>query len=98
MSDYIWTDEALSRLLGACDGFASSLVATHAKVAHFDGPYAGRFDVRHIRKIERRDAITKPLRELAEHTEKALRECQEVYRREYERAHPRVVVGGSREP
>ena len=95
MSEYIWTDEALSRLLGACDGFSSSLITTRNKIAQFDSAYTGRFDPRHVRKIERRDAITKPMRELAEQIAKGLRDCQEVYRREYERAHPRAAVGGS---
>ena len=93
MSEYIWTDEALSRLLGACDGFASGLIAVRNKIAHFDGAYAGRFNSRHTRKIERRDAITKPLRELADQIETSLRDCQKVYRLEYDRAHPRAAVG-----
>ena len=84
----VWTDDALSRLLGACDGYAHSLVAIRTMIARFDGAYAGRFDPRHVRKIAQRDAVTKPLRELDSRLEADLRRCQEAYKREYERAHP----------
>ena len=88
----IWTDDALSRLLGACDGYIHAMMAIKLKIAQFDGAYAGRFDPRHVRKIERRDAITKPLRELYTTLEGDLRRCQEAYRLQYDRAHPKAKV------
>lgn len=78
----LWTADALSRLLGAIDGYAKALVALRTKIAHFDGVYAGRFPAHHRRKIAARDAITKPMRELASDIENNLRECQHVYKRE----------------
>jgi len=92
MSEHIWTDDALSRLLGACDGYVHGLLAIRMMITRFDRSYAGRFHPRHVRKIERRDAITKPLRELADQIEKDLRRCQDVYRLEYDRAHPSNLV------
>lgn len=89
----IWTDDALNRLLGARDGYIHSLLAIRGMIHRFDGTYAGRFDPRHVRKIERRDAITKPLRELANSIEADMNRCQEAYQREYARAHPRHSVG-----
>jgi hypothetical protein len=88
MSDHIWTDDALSRLLGARDGYIHSLLAVRGMIQRFDSAYTGRFHPRHTRKIERRDAITKPLREVANQIEADMRRCKEVYKREYARAHP----------
>lgn len=92
----IWTDDALSRLLGARDGFLHSLVTVRATISLVDGPYSGRFHPRHVRKIAERDAITKPLRGLADSLEKSMRDCQEAYQREYARAHPPAELGGER--
>ena len=57
-------------------------------ISRFDSTYKGRFDPRHVRKIAQRDAITKPLREVADLIEADMRRCQEAYKKEYERAHP----------
>lgn len=89
MSGHIWTDEALSRLLGACDGYIHAMLAVQKTIGRFDSAYVGRFNLRHTRKIAKRDAITKPLRELAASLEVDLRRCQAAYRTEYERAHPK---------
>lgn len=85
----IWSDDALSRLLGACDGYVHALLAVKNKIGQFDSSYVGRFNPRHVRKIAQRNAITKPLREIAALLEADLRKCQEAYRTEYERAHPK---------
>lgn len=87
---HVWTDDALSRLLGACDGYIHAMLKVRNAIGRFDGPYTGRFHPRHVRKIAERDAITKPLRELAATMEADLRECQEAYRQEYARAHPKT--------
>jgi len=84
----IWTDEALTRLLGACDGYIHAMVDLKFKIASYHGQYRGNFHPRHVRKIERRDAIVKPMRELYDQFEAALRECQRVYELERRRAHP----------
>lgn len=89
----VWTDDALSRLLGACDGYIHAMLKVQNTIGRFDSAYFGRFDPRHIRKIAQRDAITKPLRELAASLEIDLRKCQATYRVEYERAHPRAHGG-----
>lgn len=81
----IWTDEALSRLLGVCDGYIHGLLAVRMMIRRFDSIYTGRFNPRHTRKIERRDAITKPMREIEAKLEADLRSCRETYRREFER-------------
>lgn len=84
----IWTDDALSRLLGARDGYIHSLLTVRMMIGRFDSSYTGRFDPRHVRKIAKRDAITKPLREVADMLAVALRHCSDAYTREYARAHP----------
>lgn len=88
----IWTDDALNRLLGARDCYIHSLLAVRGMIHRFHSQYTGRFHPRHTRKIERRDAITKPLRELADQIEADMRRCQEAYQREYTRAHPRPAL------
>lgn len=75
----IWTDEGITRLLGACDGMVGCLVKLQMKIAQYDGAYSGRFPAHHVRKIERRDEITRPMRELAETIERELRQCQAKY-------------------
>lgn len=94
----IWTDDALNRLLGARDGYIHSLLTVRMMIKRFDSIYTGRFDPRHVRKIAQRDAITKPLSEVADILEADLRRWQEAYQREYARAHPvnGVVTDGGR--
>ncbi len=87
----IWTDDALNRLLGACDGYVHSMLAVRGMINRYHSQYTGQFNPRHVRKIAQRDTITKPLRELDKQIEADLRRCQEVYQREYARA--RAVVG-----
>lgn len=94
----IWTDDALNRLLGAKDGYVHSLLAIRGMIQRYHGTYTGQFHPRHVRKIERREAITKPMRELADRIEADMRRCQEAYQREYERAHPRASVGSGKQP
>jgi hypothetical protein len=77
--EYQWSDEAKARLLGACDGMVDCLVKLKLKIAQFDGPYSGRFPAHHIRKIERRDDIVRPMRELYRQIERDLRACQAKY-------------------
>ncbi len=84
----IWTDEALSRLLGACDGYIHAIIDLKCKIESYHGQYRGNFHPRHVRLIERRDAIVRPMRELHDKLEADLRQCQETYRREHARAHP----------
>jgi len=84
----IWTDEALTRLLGACDGYVHAIVDIKFKIESYHGRYRGNFHPRHVRLIERRDAIVRPMRELYDQLEADLRRCQEAYQREYARAHP----------
>jgi hypothetical protein len=91
----IWTDDALNRLLGARDGYISCLLTVRGMIQRFDGDYSGRFHPRHVRKIAERDAITKPLREIAAGIEADILRCREAYHREYDRAHPRAPVAGS---
>ena len=69
----VWSDDALYRLLGAMAGV-------------FDSSYRGQFPKHHTRKIALRDAITKPLREVADQLESDMRRCQESYKREKARA------------
>lgn len=83
----IWTDEALSRLLGACDGYAHAIIDLKFKIESYHGQYCGNFHPRHVRLIERRDAIVRPMRELHDKLEADLRQCQETYQRENTRAH-----------
>jgi hypothetical protein len=82
----LWTPDGLSRLLGAVDGYVHSIVAIRRMIASFDSLYCGRYPKHHTRKIERRNAITKPLREVADRLESDMRNCQEVYQREWQRA------------
>lgn len=88
MSEHIWTDDALSRLLGARDGYIHSLLTVRMMINRFDSIYTGRFHPRHVRKIAQRDAITKPLREVEARLVTDLKNCSEAYKREYARAHP----------
>lgn len=94
----IWTDDALNRLLGARDGYIHSLLAVRGMIQRFHGQYTGQFHPRHTKKIERRDAITKPLRELECQIENDLRRCSEAYKREYGRAHLPACVSGASKP
>ena len=94
----IWTDDALNRLLGARDGYIHSLLAIRGEINRYHSQYTGQFHPRHVRKIARRDAITKPLRDLAAQIEADMQRCQEAYQRQYERAHPRHPGGGSPKP
>lgn len=50
MSEHVWTDDALSRLLGVRDGYIHALLAVKNAIGRFDGPYTGRFNARHTRK------------------------------------------------
>lgn len=88
----IWTDDALNRLLGARDGYVHSLLTVRGMISRFDSAYTGRFNPRHVRKIAKRDAITKPLREVAAQLEEDMRRCQETYKKQYARAHPPRVA------
>jgi hypothetical protein len=95
----IWTDEALTRLLGACDGYVHAMVDIKFKIESYHGQYRGRFHPRHVRLIERRDDIVRPMRQLHDQLEADLRRCQEAYKREYARAHPvSDRVGPARNP
>jgi hypothetical protein len=89
----VWTDDALSRLLGTRDGYVHSLLAIRATIHRFHGQYTGQFHPRHVRKIARRDAITKPLRELEKQIEADMIRCRDEYQIQYDRAHPRASVG-----
>ncbi|UEM16781.1 hypothetical protein J4G43_022735 [Bradyrhizobium barranii subsp. barranii] len=85
----IWTDEALSRLLGARDGYIHALLAVRSMRQRFHSQYTGNFHPRHVRKIAERDAITAPLRELEASLDADQKRCSEAYDREFARAHPR---------
>ena len=80
-----WAPDDLSRLLGAIDGYAHSIIAIRRMAGIFDSSYCGRFPKHHTRKIERRDAITKPLRSVADSLEADMRRCQATYKREHAR-------------
>ncbi|MET4184918.1 hypothetical protein ABIB94_007047 [Bradyrhizobium sp. JR7.2] len=82
----VWSDEEISRLLGARDGLAQGLCAVEAEIGHYDGPYRGRFHPRHTRKIAERDAITAPLKRLAKQLREDYRACQLAYDRQFKRA------------
>lgn len=94
----IWTDEALTRLLGACDGYIHAIIDIKFKIETYHGQYRGHFHPRHVRLIERRDEIVRPMRELHNKLEANLRECQRVYKLEYARAHHGDDVGKGQEP
>lgn len=81
----IWTDEALSRLLGARDGYIHALAAIRLKIGHIT---YYPIDKRHVRKIAEREAILKPLRELDAKLQDDLNGCKVAYENQYERAHP----------
>jgi hypothetical protein len=78
----IWDEEAIARVLGARDGYVAALIDVEQMIARFDGPYRGRFNPRHVRKIAERDAITAPLRELAKYFRDGMNSCQTAYDRE----------------
>jgi hypothetical protein len=82
----IWDDNALSRLLGACDGYAHVLVNIRLAIGRLNDQYAPSIHPRHVRKLERRNAILKPLRELDASVEADLRRCQAAYEKERARA------------
>lgn len=82
----VWSDDELYRLLGAIDGYAHSIIALRRMAGVFDSSYRGQFPKHHTRKIALRDAITKPLREVADRLESDMRRCQETYKREKARA------------
>lgn len=84
----IWTDEELSRLLGARDGYIHALAAVRLKIGHI-AYYP--IDKRHVRKIAEREAILKPLRELDARLQDDLNGCKAAYDKQYQRAHPRVA-------
>jgi len=82
----VWSDEEISRLLGARDGLAQGLCAVESEISHYDGPYQGRLNPRHTRKIAERDAITAPLKRLAKRLREDYRSCQLAYDRQFKRA------------
>ena len=82
----IWSDEEIARVLGARDGYIAALVEVKQMIARFDGPYRGRFNPRHVRKIAERNSITAPLRELAKSFDDHQKSCQKAYDRELARA------------
>lgn len=94
----VWTDDALSRLLGTRDGYVHSLLAIRAMINRFHSQYTGQFHPRHVRKIERRDAITKPLRELEKQIEADMIRCRDAYQIQYDRAHPGAPVSSPLNP
>jgi len=79
----IWTDDALSRLLGACDGYIHAIVDIRLRIGHLKYYH---IDPRHVRKIAQRDSVIKPLRDLEAKLEADLRRCQAAYQREFDRA------------
>jgi hypothetical protein len=94
----IWSDEELSRLLGARDGIVQALLAVRSMRERFHSQYRGNFHPRHVRKIAERDAITAPLRELEASLDADQKRCMEAYEREYDRAHPLPAVGSPSHP
>src|SRR5512147_1656204 len=94
--DPVWTDDALNRLLGARDGYVHSLLIVRGMINRFDSAYTGRFHSRHVRKIAKRDAITKSLREIAAQLEADMQRCMEAYKKQYARAHPPRVASLTR--
>jgi hypothetical protein len=93
---HVWTDDALSRLLGARDGYIHSLMTVRMMIRRFDSIYTGRFHPRHVRKIAQRDAITKPLREAADLIEADMRRCSATYDIEFARAKAAKATGATR--
>jgi len=85
----VWSDNELSRLLGARDGYVHAILAVRSMIHRFHSQYTGNFHPRHVRKIAARDAITDPLRELEASLEADHKRCKEAYDREFARAHPR---------
>lgn len=79
----IWDSDALSRLLGACDGYIHAIVDIRLRISHLK---YYRIEPRHIRKIAQRDAVIKPLRDLEAKLEADLRSCQAAYKKEFARA------------
>lgn len=95
-SESIWSDEEISRLLGARDGLAQALGAVEGEIEHYDGRYRGRFHPRHTRKIAERDAITAPLKRLAKQLNEDYRACQRAYDRQFKRAQDAKASSHSR--
>ena len=64
------------RMLGAVDGYAHALIDVRQQIGALTY-YA--IHPRHKRKIEARDAVLRPLRELEEKFAKSHAECREAY-------------------
>lgn len=91
MTEKVWSDEELSRLLGARDGYLHALVSVRLKIGYIN---YYRIDPRHVRKIAEREAILQPLRDIEQRLHTDMSKCQEAYDRQYQRAHPRAVPIG----
>lgn len=79
----VWDDDALSRLLGACDGYIHAIVDIRLRIGHLK---YYRIDPRYVRKIAQRDSVIKPLLDLEAKFEADLRSCQAAYKKELARA------------
>lgn len=77
MSEPVWTQHEIDRLLGCCDGYIHAIVTLKMTIGHMT---YRPIDKRHVRKIAQREIAVKPLREMLEKFDRDLRRCQEAYR------------------
>ena len=75
----VWTAEAVSRLLGACDGYIHAVAAIRLKIGQMQ--YRPIPD-RNVQQKRRREELLSPLREIEVGLVSGLRSCQEAYKRE----------------
>jgi hypothetical protein len=61
LSGPAWSDEAISRLLGACDGYAKAIVAVKLQIGRIN---YSPINKRYVRRIAQREAVLRPLREI----------------------------------
>lgn len=90
LSDLSWTAEAISRLLGACDGYAGAIVAIKRQIGAISYHPINK---RHIRRAAQREAILCPLRELLASLTEHHASCMAAYNR---RSAQRALLSSTR--
>lgn len=73
-------DEGDLRILGSRDGLVHALIKVRQHIGAIDNQY-NKIDPRHVRKRAARDAVTHPLKEVAQYLDQAQKDCQAAYKK-----------------